>query len=54
LFSRQGTWRLFGRSRLDEGLAPLWRLPSMPTLRWLLEAAFAIGAKVGVQVMPGG
>ncbi len=32
-------------------------LPSMPTLRlqgrWLDEAGFAIGMRVGVQVMPG-
>jgi hypothetical protein len=41
----------------DSRKPPFGRLPSMPTLRlagrWLDEAGFAIGAKVGIQVMPG-
>jgi hypothetical protein len=41
----------------DSRKEPFRQLPSMPTLRlqgrWLDEAGFAIGTRVGVQVMPG-
>ncbi len=41
----------------DSQEPPYRPLPSMPTLclqgRWLDEAGFAIGMRVGVQVMPG-
>jgi Toxin SymE, type I toxin-antitoxin system len=41
----------------DSRKEPYRPLPSMPTLclqgRWLDEAGFAIGMRVGVQVMPG-
>ena len=45
------------KSGRDSRKEPLRQLPSMPTLRlqgrWLDEAGFAIGMRVGVQVMPG-
>jgi Toxin SymE, type I toxin-antitoxin system len=45
------------RSAGDSRKPPFRPLPSMPTLRlqgrWLDQAGFAIGAKIGVQVMPG-
>ena len=45
------------KSGRDSRKEPFRQLPSMPTLRlqgrWLDEAGFAIGMRVGVQVMPG-